>query len=278
MSEYLQDMLVPSARQQKGQKMFQINREHVKKMFQNYTNHYDSSDDKISLKIVHTFHVADLCDRLSESLGLNSHDTDLAWLIGVLHDIGRFEQLRRYETFQDALSIDHAEFGNQLLFENRLIRSFLNDNSEDETIRKSILYHNKYRLPEDLDERTLLFVNLIRDADKIDILRVNIDFPLETIYNIPKEKILQSEVSPAVMESFMQEHAVEHQLKVTPVDHLAGHASLVFELVYPESFRIVIKQGYLKKLLQFHSENPVTQEQFKQMSEKLDLFIQKRIS
>ena len=42
----------------------------------------------------------------------------------MLHDIGRFEQIRRFGTFNDAQSVDHAEFGADLLFKECLIRKF----------------------------------------------------------------------------------------------------------------------------------------------------------
>ncbi len=102
-----------------------INREHIKNTFQEYTDRYDSTDPKIKLKIDHTYRVADLCERIAKSLKLSQEDTDLAWLSGMLHDIGRFEQLRRYHTFSDAQSIDHARFAVELLYEEGLIADYV---------------------------------------------------------------------------------------------------------------------------------------------------------
>lgn len=102
-----------------------INREHIKNTFQEYTDRYDSTDPKIKLKIDHTYRVADLCERIAKSLDLAQEDIDLAWLSGMLHDIGRFEQLRRYHTFSDAQSIDHAKFAVELLYEDGLIANYV---------------------------------------------------------------------------------------------------------------------------------------------------------
>ena len=102
-----------------------INREHIKNTFQEYTDRYDSTDPKIKLKIDHTYRVADLCERIAKSLDLLQEDIDLAWLSGMLHDIGRFEQLRRYHTFSDAQSIDHARFAVELLYEDGLIADYV---------------------------------------------------------------------------------------------------------------------------------------------------------
>lgn len=258
--------------------MIQVNREHVKKVFHSYTDNYNSSDEKIRLKIVHTYHVADISEQIAKSLHLSFADVNLAWLIGILHDIGRFEQLRKYGTFEDAASVNHAQSGVDILFNQSLIRTFIQDNSEDELIKNAILVHNMYKIPEGYDNRTLQFIHLLRDADKIDILRVCSETPVEDIYDVSTDSVIHSDVSPAVMESFMENHAVEHKLKQTPPDHIAGHASLVFELVYPESIRIVKEQGNLKKLLHFKTENQRTASDFAKMEERLNSYIENALA
>ena len=104
-----------------------VDRERVKSEFAAYTDRYDSSDGKIKLKIDHTYRVADICERIAKSLSLSGKDTDLAWLLGMVHDIGRFEQLKRYGTFSDAQSIDHAHFGVELLYETSVAENDMSD-------------------------------------------------------------------------------------------------------------------------------------------------------
>ena len=115
------------------------------------------------------------------------------------------------------------------------------------------------------DERTERFCHILRDADKIDILKVNVDFPPEEIYNVSSQELRNCPVSEAVMEAFYEEHAILRSLKRTAADHLVGHISLVFELQFPESRQIVKRQGYLLKLMDFESQNPVTREQFRKI-------------
>lgn len=251
-----------------------IDRQKVRTTFAAYVRSYDDTDEKIRLKIVHTMHVAEISQRIARSLSLSAEDIDLAWLIGMLHDIGRFEQLRRYDTFDDAASIDHAAFGVSLLFEEGLIRRFAADPAEDAVIREAIADHNRYRLPTGLDERSRLFADLIRDADKIDIFRVCAETPMEDIYNVTTQEIHESLVTPAVLQAFLEHHAVEHSLKKTAVDHLVGHASLVFELVYPESIRITAEQGYAMKMLQLKSKCPQTNATIQQIRQELETYLQ----
>ena len=93
-----------------------INREKALAAFQEYTDRYDSSRDMIRLKIEHTYRVCGLCQQIARSLELPEEEVDIAWLTGLLHDVGRFEQQRVYGTFIDADSIDHAKYGARILF------------------------------------------------------------------------------------------------------------------------------------------------------------------
>ena len=131
--------------------------------FLEYTNSYVSlSNDShdvynITLKIDHTFRVMDLCEEIAKSLNLTKEDIAIAKLCGLLHDIGRFEQWSRYKTFADSKSIDHGDFGANLLKEKKFMRKFNNDEKIDDLIIKVVKNHNKYKLEEGLTERESLF-------------------------------------------------------------------------------------------------------------------------
>lgn len=278
-----------------------IDRKKVKNVFKKYTDNYDISDEKIKLKVDHTYRVAALSERIARSLGLGDDDTNLAWLIGMLHDIGRFEQLKNYGTFSDAESIDHAHYGVELLFEDGLIEKFVSENaakdlkgtkdlketavkseseeketkeiSELDILRKAIWNHSAYRVEEGLTDRVKMFCNIIRDADKIDILKVNYDVTLEVIYDVTTEELKNSGVTDEVMKAFMEHHAVLRSLKKTPIDNLVGHAALVFELVYNESFKIVKEQGYIEKMLSYVSDNQDTVKKFEIMRNDMNKFL-----
>ncbi|MGN1172022.1 MAG: HD domain-containing protein, partial [Lachnospiraceae bacterium] len=207
------------------------------------------------------------------SLGLLKEDIDLAWLIGMLHDVGRFEQVRRYNTFEDAKSVDHAQMGIHVLWEEKRIRDYIGDSAEDDLIRLAITQHNVYRIPEDLTAREAMFCNIIRDADKVDIFRVNTEVALEDIYNVSTEELYSAVVTDRVMEDFYQHHAVLRAHKASPVDHVVGHISLVFELVYPISLRIALEQGYVDRLMHFASHNPVTRQQFGEIRQEMERYL-----
>lgn len=285
-----------------------INRKNVINAFAEYVRNYDPSDEKIKLKIDHTYRVAGLCQRIAESLGLSEPDVDIAWLLGMLHDIGRFEQIRRFGTFSDADSVDHAEFGADLLFKEGLIRKFAEgyyekcelvgagneeaghaysrqkdcqeDFKEDcdegklaGLLELAIRQHNKYRVKEGLTDKELMFCNILRDADKVDIFKVNADIPMEIIYDVTTEELKNGIITKEVLESFYRKETVLKSLRKSAVDHIVGHISLLFELVYPESYRQAKEQGYVYKLLDFKSDVPEVDVEFGRMREYLDEFL-----
>ena len=254
-----------------------INRKNVINAFAEYVRNYDPSDEKIKLKINHTYRVAGLCQRIAESLGLSEPDVDIAWLLGMLHDIGRFEQIRRFGTFNDVQSVDHAEFGADLLFKEGLIDTYVDGFHDDKygvIVENAIRNHSAFRIDERLDEYTVMFCNILRDADKVDIFRVNVDTPAEDIYNVTTEELKNSQVSPEVMAAFDERHAVLRSCKKTAVDHVAGHIALTFELVYPISLQIAKERGYLDKMMAFESDNEVTGKQFEEIRAKLNEYVE----
>ena len=275
-----------------------INRKNVINAFAEYVRNYDPSDEKIKLKIDHTYRVAGLCQRIAESLGLSEPDVDIAWLLGMLHDIGRFEQIRRFGTFNDVQSVDHAEFGADLLFKEGLIRKFAegyyeecelarSGNEEAEQIIKNnehhnkdtgllelaIRQHNKYRVKEDLTERQRMFCDILRDADKVDIFKVNADIPMEIIYDVTTEELKNGVITKEVLESFYKKETVLKSVRRSAVDHIVGHISLLFELVYKESYRQAKEQGYVYKLLDFKSDVPEVNAEFDDMRKYVDEFL-----
>lgn len=243
-----------------------IDKNHVISAFQQYTAAYNPSDPKIRLKIDHTYRVAGLCSRIG---GEAEADPELSWLCGMLHDIGRFEQVKRYNTFVDADSVDHATLSCELLFDEGLIEFFAPDldSASLHYLETAIKNHSLYRLPQGLTEADIMYCNVLRDADKIDIFRVNCDTPPEQIYNVTSENLRRASVTPEVKECFLNHTAVRRDLRKTSIDYLAGHICLVFELVYPVSRKIAREQGYVEQMLSFQSENAETMAWFEYMRE-----------
>ncbi|MBE6047549.1 MAG: HD domain-containing protein [Clostridium sp.] len=250
-----------------------IDRLKAEKNFKEYVNNYNSEDGKIKLKIEHTYRVSQICEKIARNLKLSEEDINLAYLTGLLHDIGRFEQIKRYNTFVDKDSVDHAKLGVKILFEENEIRNFIEDDIEDDLIKKVITNHNVFSLPENLTYRETLFAKILRDADKIDIFRVNVTEPILDVYGYSEEEILNSIVTEEVLESFKRNETVLRRLKKTPVDSVVSHIALIFGLYFPESIKLTIEQGYFYKLINFKSKIEETNKQFDEVRKCIEMYL-----
>lgn len=136
--------------------------------FHEYVAGYDTESASIWRKHEHTIRVADNCRALAADLKFNAFNTDLAELIGLFHDIGRFEQWRVYQSFSDDKTIDHADLSVKIVKDNGILA----EHPDFELFCTAIFYHNKFKIsPKITDDRALTFCKLIRDADKLDIIR-----------------------------------------------------------------------------------------------------------
>lgn len=137
--------------------------------FDEYVSNYDMSDPEINYKYHHSYRVMDAMELLATKLNLSENDVHLAKVIGLLHDIGRFEQDKLYNTFKDG-KFDHGNYGVKVLKENNFLDKTNIASSDYEVVYKAIDNHNQFKINEGLTERELFFAKLIRDADKLDIL------------------------------------------------------------------------------------------------------------
>ena len=118
----------------------------------------------MQLKRTHTALVVRNARDIAEGEGFAPELEESALVAALLHDTGRYEQLRLYNTFRDADSVDHAVFSHRIVKEKGW--------TDDAAILDAILFHNRRDVPEGLDERTMMLAHIVRDADKLDIFRV----------------------------------------------------------------------------------------------------------
>lgn len=231
--------------------------------FNSYVARYDASDVRIALKIEHTYEVAELCDEIARGEGLLSADVDLAWLCGLLHDIGRFDQLRRWGTFSDADSCSHAALGIQVL--KNEMASFTGDPERARIIERAVALHSDFRLPPGLSARERLFCTITRDADKVDILRVFNRSSCDAVLGIDPSEFSRGEISDVAFEAFGERRCLACDERPGSLDGLVGAVCLAFELELPASRKTLGDRGHLLALLRGpfglspHFESELTQ-------------------
>lgn len=218
-------------------------------------------------KIIHTRFVAQNCNDIARSLGFDDYDTDLAWIIGELHDFARFGQIVVTHTFRDSDSFNHAHVGATLLFDYNMIEDVIpnyHEVSQTDRIvmKKAIAHHSDFHLPANLAKREHLFCQLIRDADQLDIFRTIVESGWETIYGRTKEEILASSFSNEIVGAFYQHQLADYSKRETPADYHLAHIALCFGLQSPAARQRVIEQGYLFQMMDIEFAQPEVQKTY----------------
>lgn len=250
-----------------------INMEQAKKVFAAYVRNFDASDEQIALKIKHTYEVMNYAAMIAEDLQLNKEQKDLASLIALLHDIGRFEQVRQYHTFIDADSINHAALGVTVLEKDQLIRDFVKEGYDD-IIFQAILNHNRYQIESGLSQEALLQAKIIRDADKTDILRVNNENSCETLFMCSKEEMCASLISEEVLQDFMAHHSILSSKRKTPADILISHIALIYDFNFPTGLSIINEKGWIHQMLhRFEFQHPQMKNMIQIVEQEVDAYM-----
>ncbi len=261
----------------KGEKEM-IDLQYAKERFVNYLEGYDRKDDKIHLKEVHTFCVLNAADEICNGEGMKEEDHRLALLIALLHDIGRFEQLRQFGSFNDQL-FNHADFGVKVLFEDGMIRQFIEDSQYDSVIQKAIKYHSLYSLDavDGLTERERLHCQIIRDADKLDNFRVKDTERVETLFDTPEETVEMEEISPVVLAAVRNRKSVVSGERVTHLDCWVSYLAFIFDLNFATSVRWILKQDYLNRNIdRINYKNPQTKKAMEEIREICNAYLRER--
>lgn len=242
--------------------------------FKRYSSEYDMTESHLYRKVTHTFRVEELTEKIAVSIGMNEEDVNLAKLIALLHDIARFEQYTIYKTFDDMKSIDHGDFGVEILEKDDYIRRYIEIDKYDNIIKKAIKNHNKFVIEENLSEREKLFCKIIRDADKLDILyQATCESWRNDIEQIEKQKI-----TPEVLEQFYCKSTIDRVNVKEIIDRIIVHIAFIYDLNFKESYKIIQENDYINKILnRFNFEKEETKDQMKQIQKIANDYISNQI-
>lgn len=232
--------------------------------FKEYVSNFDMENEKIKRKYIHTFEVAKISEILAKRLNLSDEEVFLAKLIGLLHDLGRFEQVTKYDSFKD-IEMDHADFGVKLLFEENMIRKFISDEKYDNIIYNAVKYHNKLSIPNNFDERTALFCKIIRDADKIDIYRVMTE---------EYENLFYDKVSEYVLNEFNNNESINYKYVKNKTDSLMVKFAFMYDINFMESFEILKETKIFDNFMNSIKVSDNNKELFKNIKNKLDKYLE----
>lgn len=225
-----------------------MNYNNAKQQFEKYLDSYDSNNDKVRLKIIHTYGVVHAMEEICHRMQLSEEDTELARIIALLHDIGRFEQLKRFDSFEPT-TMDHAAYGVKVLFEEGMIRQFVPEDTWDDIIKTSIAHHSDFCLEGITDPRTLLHARLIRDADKLDNCRVKLKDDLQIFMGASAEEIGAQEITPVVYDTIFKNQCIYSPDRVTKMDYWVSYVAYFSDIYFRASLDIIQEHNYLNRII-----------------------------
>lgn len=227
--------------------------------FTNYVfDNYDMDNELISKKYYHSIRVAKIMVLLASKLNLSDEDIMLAFKIGLCHDLGRFHEVVRNGKF-DNRAFDHGTYSNKILYND----SFINYMNIDEHLlfRKAIYFHNKKDISDDLTKREELFVKLVRDADKIDIIGLR-----------GEGKRLLFDVAPTdiVLNNYIYNKSIDIHDIHSKADTVLFFLSFIKNLYYDVSFDLAVCGNYLDRLLDIIDVLDERKDEFRKVIDNLN--------
>ncbi len=203
-----------------------------------------------SVKQDHTHQVCLNALQIGRSLGMSRENLLLAETVALFHDVGRFPQYQQYKTFDDSISANHAALAAKVLREQKVLEGL--PRHDQDLIIHTVTLHNVFSLPEGLNERTRLFTRLVRDADKLDILRVFIDYYGQDADSRATAVALGLPDLPAysgtVLESLMRgEMATKSDLR-TLTDFKLLQLSWLYDMNFSVSLQMVHERRYVDRI------------------------------
>lgn len=218
-------------------------------IFEDYVSKYNTQDQLIEKKRTHSYRVAFHAANIAKSIKLEQEQIDIAYICGLFHDIGRFEQAKQSHTYDDRYFQDHGDYGAKVLEE-----ELVNYITEDERIQKIIIlatkYHNKYEIGK-VNEEEELYCKIVRDADKIDIMEYQVT-EIDGVYPLDKE----------VVENILTHKLCRNGIVRNKLDHLLRMMCFLFDMHYDYSFRYIIDKKIIDKkykLIIEHSSHDTTE-------------------
>lgn len=231
--------------------------------FDSYVQPFLSTDEEgaknIRLKIVHTRKVCETMEKLSAGEHLSENEALIAAASALLHDVGRFPQYQRWRTFRDSESDNHARLAIDVIRKEHLLEGL--DRSEQLLIEEAVRFHNLLAPPSSVKSPTRKYINLIRDADKLDIWRVFV----ELLAQPPEERASAATLGLPDLPHAASDAcvAVLNSGSIVPLDTVTCfndfkllQISWVYDLTCRTSRRLLLERGYIPALAATLPERP----------------------
>ncbi len=226
-------------------------------------------DRNIELKRAHTLRVVDYARKIAESVELAGNLYDSALYAALLHDYGRFEQLKQYNTFKDADSVNHGEFGAKLLTEQQFLADLPAEQATN--IISAVRWHNAKILPSTLSGDALLLTQITRDADKLDIIQLVLSYHVNHLDNptVTLGLSLERRLSAKVVAAIAAGGNPAYGDLETVYDFAMAKLSWYYDLNFPWSRAEYLRRGYADRIHEFVSGIQEAEQLFNDFQQKI---------
>jgi len=245
--------------------------------FEHYTDRFRNPDGSLhpllDLKLCHSLRVARNARVIADALKFSQSDRRVAEIAGLLHDAGRFTQFVRYGSYRDSDTVDHGAEGRRVLEEQS--RSLLSDPVDRERILCAVEYHNRKRtdLPKGLIPEKTRFLNLIRDADKLDIMEMVLRAVVLDGFQDLREMLphicLCRELSSGVLVEAAKTGSVSNGNLATLSDFLVMMATWCYDMNDTPTRRLAVKRGLLPRIRRELPDTKPVRDLFEAIAEEL---------
>lgn len=232
--------------------------EQFKKWFYDYVATFYGSDeimdDNIRLKDEHTRRMCVDMAAVADELGLNDEQKLIAETTALFHDVGRFEQFKKFRTYNDANTVNHAALGLKILAEKKILKDLTQ--REKEIIITAIKHHGDKELADNPDEEILFFCKLIRDIDKLDIYYVMIS-RFDELKNSPEKHMatlgypMSDGYSENIVQAVLDNRTINYKDFKSINDMVIGLLGWVVDINFTQTLRVIKERGHLDKLATF---------------------------
>ena len=226
---------------------------HIASWFQEHINSYFpenlQSGTEIRFRIEHIRHVAEFCKKLAEVLRWPEKDILTAEIIGMLHDVGRFSQYAEFGTFIDADSVNHGERGYSVVRKSAVLSTL--SSRRRSIVLDSIRYHNNKKFHITCRPESIPFIKLVRDADKLDKLRVarlTIQCRKDKIAAPSLNVLTDGPVTTAVLDQIHAHKMVSRKNIRSEIDFRLMQLSLVFDINYSPVYKLIADSTALEMI------------------------------
>jgi len=211
----------------------------------------DLKDDAhIELKRDHSFKVLAEARAITPTLDLVPGLARAAHLAALYHDAGRFPQYRTYKTFKDAQSANHAHLGARSLRGQAGLADL--EPATRALVLGAVVMHNRRELPAGISDELALVTRIVRDSDKLDIIRIMLDHlrpgGKESDVVMLHVEDDPERYTPAIVTQIKAGRIGDYALMRYRNDFTLLLLSWVFDLSFRASRRTFLERGHLDEL------------------------------